>query len=219
MNWKNKLTNYNFWISIVSAVLLILQAFDINFDIAYINEIVTAVLGLLVVIGIISNPNKTGNTDNSANSTVQETEEKADENIDTVASEIPADEKENVRDERTEENSQKTNTDQGEVNNILPNDEQTETADHIDADNLEVLIKQISSDLNKKMSELFNTYVSNSHSTENVIENLPEKVIEEQDNDATNSAELDSRIEDPQQTSDGIVPSTVTINTSGNNMN
>ncbi len=219
MNWKNKLTNYNFWISIVSAVLLILQAFDINFDIAYINEIVTAVLGLLVVIGIISNPNKTNSTDNSANSTVQETEEKADENIDTVASEIPADEKENVRDERTEENSQKTNTDQGEVNNILPNDEQTETADHFDADNLEVLIKQISSDLNKKMSELFNTYVSNSHSTENVIENLPEKAIEKQDNDASNSAELDSHIDDPHQTSDGTVPSIETINTSGNNMN
>lgn len=219
MNWKNKLTNYNFWISIVSAVLLILQAFDINFDIAYINEIVTAVLGLLVVIGIISNPNKTNSTDNSANSTVHETEEKADENIDTVASEMPAGEKENVRDERTEENSQKTNTDQGEVNNILPNDEQTETADHFDADNLEVLIKQISSDLNKKMSELFNTYVSNSHSTENVIENLPEKAIEGQDNDASNSAEPDSHIEDPQQTSDGTVPSIVTINTSGNNMN
>lgn len=219
MNWKNKLTNYNFWISIVSAVLLILQAFDINFDIAYINEIVTAVLGLLVVIGIISNPNKTNSTDNSANSTVQETEEKADENIDTVASEIPAGEKENVRDERTEENSQKTNTDQGEVKNILPNDEQTETADHFDADNLEVLIKQISSDLNKKMSELFNTYVSNSHGTENAIENLPEKEVEEQEKDASNSAELDSRIEDPQQTSDGTVPSIVTINTSGNNMN
>ena len=213
MNWKNKLTNYNFWISIVSAVLLILQAFDINFDIAYINEIVTAVLGLLVVIGIISNPNKTNSTDNSANSTVQETEEKADENIDTVANEIPADEKENISDEMTEGNMPQTNTDQGD------NDEQTETADHIDADNLEVIIKQISSDLNKKMSELFNTYVSNSHSTENVIENLPEKVIEEQDNDATNSAELDSRIEDPQQTSDGTVPSIVTINTSGNNMN
>ena len=219
MNWKNKLTNYNFWISIVSAVLLILQAFDINFDIAYINEIVTAVLGLLVVIGIISNPNKTNSTDNSANSTVQETEEKADENIDTVANEIPADEKENISDEMTEGNMPQTNTDQGEVNNILPNDEQTETADHIDADNLEVLIKQISSDLNKKMSELFNTYVSNSHSTENVIENLSEKAIEGQDNDATNSAELDSRIEDPQQTSDGTVPSIVTINTSGNNMN
>jgi len=59
MNWKNRLTNYNFWISIISAVLLILQAFKINFDIACINEIVTAVLGLLVVIGIVSDPTKT----------------------------------------------------------------------------------------------------------------------------------------------------------------
>ena len=59
MKWKNRLTNYNFWISIISAVLLILQAFKINFDIAYINEIATAVLGLLVVIGIISDPTRT----------------------------------------------------------------------------------------------------------------------------------------------------------------
>lgn len=59
MKWKNRLTNYNFWISIISAVLLIFQAFDIDFDIAYINEIATAVLGLLVVIGIISDPTKT----------------------------------------------------------------------------------------------------------------------------------------------------------------
>ena len=58
MNWKNRLTNYNFWISIVSAVLLILQALKIEFDIAYINEIATAVLGLLVVIGIISDPTR-----------------------------------------------------------------------------------------------------------------------------------------------------------------
>ena len=58
MKWKNRLTNYNFWISIVSAVLLILQAFNFEFDIAYISEIATAVLGLLVVIGIISDPTR-----------------------------------------------------------------------------------------------------------------------------------------------------------------
>ena len=50
---KNRLTNYNFWISMFSAVLLILQALKIEFDIAYVNEIFTAVLGLLVVVGII----------------------------------------------------------------------------------------------------------------------------------------------------------------------
>lgn len=59
MNWKNRLTNYNFWISIFSTVLLVLQALKIKFDIAYANEIFTAVLGLLVVIGIINDPTKT----------------------------------------------------------------------------------------------------------------------------------------------------------------
>lgn len=59
MNWKNRLTNYNFWISIFSAVLLILQALKIEFDFIYINEIFTAVLGLLVVIGIINDPTRT----------------------------------------------------------------------------------------------------------------------------------------------------------------
>lgn len=58
MKWKNRLMNYNFWISIVSAILLLLQAFDFEFDILYVNEILTAILGLLVVIGIISDPTK-----------------------------------------------------------------------------------------------------------------------------------------------------------------
>ena len=59
MRWKNRLTNYNFWISLISAVLLILQAFNFEFDIQYVSEIATGALGLLVVIGIISDPTKT----------------------------------------------------------------------------------------------------------------------------------------------------------------
>ena len=72
MNWKNRLTNYNFWISIISAILLILQAFKFEFDIAYINEIATAVLGLMVVIGIISDPTKTYNIEKSKQETKEE---------------------------------------------------------------------------------------------------------------------------------------------------
>ena len=87
MKWKNRLTNYNFWISIVSAVLLILQAFNFEFDIAYINEIATAVLGLLVVIGIICDPTKTytpseGNTKNTEeNICSEELFEQAEEQV------------------------------------------------------------------------------------------------------------------------------------------
>ena len=58
MKWKNRLTNYNFWISLISAILLIFQAFNFELNIAYVSEIATAVLGLLVVIGIISDPTK-----------------------------------------------------------------------------------------------------------------------------------------------------------------
>ena len=57
MNWKKRLTNYNFWISMFSAVLLILQALKIEFDVLYVNEIFTAVLGFLVVVGIIIDDN------------------------------------------------------------------------------------------------------------------------------------------------------------------
>lgn len=73
MNWKNRLTNYNFWISIVSAVLLILQAFKFEFDIVNINEIATAVLGLLVVIGIISDPTKSSSK--QSNTAIKESEQ------------------------------------------------------------------------------------------------------------------------------------------------
>lgn len=82
MKWKNRLTNYNFWISMASAGLLILRAFDIKMDIANINEIVTAVLGLLVMIGIINDPTNSAKT----TSTEQKTEQ-------TNTSELPIDQK------------------------------------------------------------------------------------------------------------------------------
>ena len=53
----NKFKNYGFWISLASAVILLLQACGLKIDVPIVNEIVTAFLGLLVVLGIISNPN------------------------------------------------------------------------------------------------------------------------------------------------------------------
>ena len=76
MNWKNRLTNYNFWVSIVSAVILILQALDIKFDFAYLNEVATAVLGLLVVIGIINDPTKSSSTSKPQEETATKTKQK-----------------------------------------------------------------------------------------------------------------------------------------------
>lgn len=55
-----RMKNYGFWISIVSAILILLQAFGLKIDLPYINEIVSAVLGLLVILGIVNNPTDGG---------------------------------------------------------------------------------------------------------------------------------------------------------------
>ena len=53
---KGKFRNYGLWISIISAVLMLLQAMGLKFDLPYVNEIITSILGVLVTLGIISNP-------------------------------------------------------------------------------------------------------------------------------------------------------------------
>ena len=53
---KGKFKNYGLWISIASAILMLMQAMGLKFDLPYVNEIITSVLGVLVTLGIISNP-------------------------------------------------------------------------------------------------------------------------------------------------------------------
>lgn len=56
MRLKEKLKNKGFWVSLVSAVVMILQAFGLKIDAPAVNEILTAVVGLLVILGIVSDP-------------------------------------------------------------------------------------------------------------------------------------------------------------------
>jgi len=129
MNWKNRLTNYNFWISIFSAVLLILQALKIEFDIAYVNEIFTAVLGLLVVIGIISDPTKTMV---KSNDTKKQSTEQENKNKETS--------KDAIKDSAEEK--------------TLPITEKNET-DNVGAKNdFQIILNKISNDLDEKIKEL-----------------------------------------------------------------
>ncbi len=73
-----RLKNYNFWISLVSAILLIVQnVFNIKLDVAYINEITSTVLGILVVVGIINDPTKVKHCDESKSDT-NDTDKDAD---------------------------------------------------------------------------------------------------------------------------------------------
>lgn len=64
---NGKFRNYGLWISIISAVLMLLQAMGLKFDLPYVNEIITSILGVLVTLGIISNPSDgNGYTDKSS---------------------------------------------------------------------------------------------------------------------------------------------------------
>lgn len=210
---KNRLTNYNFWISIVSAVLLILQAFDIQFDIAYINEIVTAVLGLLVVIGIISDPTKSSTKTNSSASSADDTTNSnssadslldSNQNSETI---IPSSENESNTNKTAnieESVSAENNADRAEEVSAesIPTNSQNEANNDITANNFEVLIKQISSDLNKSMSELYklqedlktnnktNLEVSQTESSE--MSNSQSNIIESNETNSQENSELNS---------------------------
>lgn len=171
MNWKNRLTNYNFWISIVSAVLLILQAFEFQFDIVYINEIATAVLGLLVVIGIINDPTKTTvkKEKTITEQKKEETEKIKIEKIEEV--EIPVEETtvlDNVKADNIESAEEQT----------FPIDEENEIVDDIDENDIKNLVDAVSDDEsneNNKIKEMFENLLillKNSEKTCKKTENL-----------------------------------------------
>ena len=163
MNWKNRLTNYNFWISIFSAALLILQALKIEFDIAYVNEIFTAVLGLLVVIGIISDPTRTSL--------------KSTENTNT---------QEKIKETKATKETQQLEAKSEEEK--LPFNKENE-ADNVDIKNdIQTILATISKDLVAKMKEIqqFNLETVNK-----LIKNESEKIsiLEKQNQEESRQTE------------------------------
>ena len=50
---KEKLKSYEFWVSVFSAVMVVLQSISLKFDLPYIQEIVMGFLGALAVAGIV----------------------------------------------------------------------------------------------------------------------------------------------------------------------
>lgn len=49
--------NYGLWVSLASAILLILQQLGYGIDVGKYNEIVFAILNLLVILGILNDNN------------------------------------------------------------------------------------------------------------------------------------------------------------------
>ena len=60
MNLKEKIKNYGFWMSLTAAIIIVLQtlgktfAFSVNDE--AISAVVNSICGVLIVLGIISNP-------------------------------------------------------------------------------------------------------------------------------------------------------------------
>lgn len=53
---KSRFRNYGLWISIAALIPMVLKGFDINILPSNFEEIVTAILSILVMLGIINNP-------------------------------------------------------------------------------------------------------------------------------------------------------------------
>ena len=53
---KEKLKSYNFWLSVISAILVALSSINGELNIPYIDKVLTAVLGVFAVSGIVSKP-------------------------------------------------------------------------------------------------------------------------------------------------------------------
>ncbi|MBR1987949.1 MAG: hypothetical protein IKA36_02800, partial [Clostridia bacterium] len=178
MNWKNRLTNYNFWISLVSAVLLIFQAFNFEFDIANLSEIVTALLGLLVVVGIISNPTKTSQEKKQNDSKTKKEEEKEDQI--------------KLESQNSSKTEQKNNSLKENIES-MPSVEQDENNLNSCEDDFKVLVDQISSDIATQtgilkenvdlvVNEIIKTYEEGEYmlETENNDIRMEEEKMEEQ---------------------------------------
>lgn len=179
MKWKNRLTNYNFWISIVSAVLLILQAFDINFDIAYINEIATGVLGLLVVIGIINDPTRTVAVEN-----VKKQE---------IVKEKPLQEKV----EEIVETSNETNQPEEEIkeeSETIPSNIEDETVDEFDKNNFQTIIDFISREIEKATAHL---KVKEENNVDNEISKKEEPIAEQEQVNVSNEVVEETENSEP----------------------
>lgn len=55
---KEKFKNYGFWLSLSGAIVYLLQACGLNIEQPVVEGVVNGVCGVLIVLGIINNPNE-----------------------------------------------------------------------------------------------------------------------------------------------------------------
>lgn len=55
---KKRLKNYGLWVAVASLILMIIQMFGVEIAPEKYDQIVNAILGVLTLLGVISNPTK-----------------------------------------------------------------------------------------------------------------------------------------------------------------
>lgn len=94
---KNKIKSYSFWVSLASAILLLIQTIGrplgLLIDESMYMSIVNSVLGVFVVLGIVSHPSQ-----NLIKDSTSKTEENGDENAEKQAKTSSKEEKSDSKD-------------------------------------------------------------------------------------------------------------------------
>ena len=80
INWKVRIANKQFWLQIIPAVILLLQAvasvFGFSLDLSDVGdklvEVVNATFGVLVIIGVVTDPTTKGISDSERAMTYEE---------------------------------------------------------------------------------------------------------------------------------------------------
>ena len=69
---KEKLKSKRFWLTLVGAVIVLLQAIGLKVDVPAVNEIVTAICSIGIVLGVMIEDTKPKNTQDSESENQEE---------------------------------------------------------------------------------------------------------------------------------------------------
>ena len=85
INWKVRLQSKEFWMAAIAFIILVAQYvckwLGLEFDIPGLNEILSAILGLFVLLGIVVDPTTPNTTDSQVSQEKRSIDESAEEVI------------------------------------------------------------------------------------------------------------------------------------------
>ncbi|WP_417087606.1 phage holin [Eubacterium maltosivorans] len=85
INWKVRLQSKEFWMAMIAFVILVAQYvckwYGLEFDIPGLNEILSSLLGLLILLGIVVDPTTPKTTDSQVSQEKRSIDESAEEVI------------------------------------------------------------------------------------------------------------------------------------------